>query len=804
MAAKTRIEPLSNGQSGVPRASSNDGGPELGEVAHQRSRSNQPSEQPRLSLSEPPNRSTFHKLVADLVAEYNQRELEVKELQSRVLDAGEEIVRLRRRDGHDDSKDLSAKKVTRNDSDSIIGVEDAKALADQKPEEKRDKAQQAQRPRKLDKLDHRPEKLEDSIPGMMHDPSSLEKSDKEGGLQTSPDDSPETPPAKKDEAQGSTKGGGFSSFTSKEKTKNAVDGGDGARNSRAKNFVTHVCWQNELISTPSAARISSGGAAGPLIPHDNDEGVGYVVARSYDGFMRHFISYPGNPYKVAWDVFGGALVWFDLINIPLQAFSPPRVPFAIFMDWFTLLFWTFNMMLEPFTGFVKQGVAVVHPGAILWHYVTGWFLIDLLAVGPDWTFSIAAMMAPEGAEPSSAGDSVRLVRILRLVRMVRLLRLLKLKKVLTNVSDMIDSEKISILTNIVKMIVALLMINHIIACVWFLIASQREEGNWLSKFGYNDDVWTYQYATSFHWSLTQFTPASMDVQPQNMEERVFAVLVVVFALVGFSYLVGSITGSLTQLRLMSENSSREFWNLRRYLKQHNVPKVLSLRVQKYLEHAWARQTTVLSMNDIKIFGLLSEQLHNELQSAMCLPSLSVHPMFKHLSNVSCTTIHRLVQQAISRKQVAVNDNLFYPDECATHMYIVTLGRLRYIKTDPELGDLSESVDSNEDWISEPVLWTPTWIHMGQLMALRESELIMMEWKKFGQVMSLNPQVLQMACQYAKNFLTWLCSVDVRELSDISQGEDVSDMVRQFLGLKGGMASDTERGGTWGCVVPHHP
>jgi hypothetical protein len=571
--------------------------------------------------------------------------------------------------------------------------------------------------------------------------------------------------------------------------------------------VMHDCWMKEIVErTQSSARtVANGGAAGPLVPHDNNEGVGYVVARTYDGFMRHFISFPGNPYKVAWDVFGGVLVWFDLINIPLQAFSPPRVTFSIFMDWFTLLFWTFNMCLEPFTGFVKDGVAVVHPGAILWNYVTGWFLIDLMAVGPDWAFSMAEIMAPEGSEPSGAGDSVRLVRILRLIRMVRLLRLLKLKKVLQNVSDLIDSEKISILTNIVKMIVALLMINHIIACVWFLIASSDSDDSatWLIRYGYNDDIWTYQYATSFHWSLTQFTPASMDVQPQNMQERIFAVLVVVFALVGFSYLVGSITGSLTQLRLMQENSSKEFWNLRRYLKQHNVPKVLSLRIQKYLEHAWTRQSAKLSLGDIKIFGLLSEQLHNELQSALCLPSLSVHPMFKHLANVSCMTIHRLVQQAISRKQVAVNDNLFYPDECATHMYIVTLGRLRYIKMDPELGDLSETVDSNEDWISEPVLWTPTWIHLGQLMALRESELIMIDWKKFGQVMQLNPQAYQMAAKYARNFLSWLCSVDVRELSDISQGEDVSEMVRQFINVKGTTASrdDTERGGTWGCVVP---
>ena len=82
--------------------------------------------------------------------------------------------------------------------------------------------------------------------------------------------------------------------------------------------------------------------------------------------------------------------------------------------------------------------------------------------------------------------------------------------------------------------------------------------------------WAAQVA--LHWSLTQFTPASMDVQPQNTIERsglrfplkkrsgksrllqagkvlhsgCFAISVVIFALVGFSYVVGDISSCLMQ------------------------------------------------------------------------------------------------------------------------------------------------------------------------------------------------------------------------------------------------------------------
>ena len=53
-------------------------------------------------------------------------------------------------------------------------------------------------------------------------------------------------------------------------------------------------------------------------------------------------------------------------------------------------------------------------------------------------------------------------------------------------------------------------------------------------------------------AITQFTPSSMHVQPQNILERTFAISVVIAGLVGFSYLVGSITGSLTELRKMKD------------------------------------------------------------------------------------------------------------------------------------------------------------------------------------------------------------------------------------------------------------
>merc|ERR1719468_417353 len=172
----------------------------------------------------------------------------------------------------------------------------------------------------------------------------------------------------------------------------------------------------------------------------------------------------------------------------------------------------------------------------------------------------------------------------------------------------------------------LCIINHFISCIFYLIADLQygKKETWIDSLVLADASWEYKYLTAFHWSMTQFTPATMQLQPHNSVERAFAITGVVLALVGFSYLVGIITNSRSQLRSMTEDASKQFWILRRYLKHNHVPIILSCRIQRYLEHAWKRQRS--SVSEPKLCSLLSEQLANELKCARSLPHLLVHPL----------------------------------------------------------------------------------------------------------------------------------------------------------------------------------
>merc|ERR1712038_1719166 len=105
---------------------------------------------------------------------------------------------------------------------------------------------------------------------------------------------------------------------------------------------------------------------------------------------------------------------------------------------------------------------------------------------------------------------------------------------------------------------------HLIACAWFAIGyvTSRHQESWIQEYNIFDASVGYQYTSSFHWALTQFTPASIELQPRNYYERCFAILTLLFALIVFSLFISGITGALVDLRSLSSAKSKQLWLLR--------------------------------------------------------------------------------------------------------------------------------------------------------------------------------------------------------------------------------------------------
>jgi len=235
--------------------------------------------------------------------------------------------------------------------------------------------------------------------------------------------------------------------------------------------------------------------------------------------------------------------------------------------------------------------------------------------------------------PGEVGELGKILKGARAIRVMRLLRLAKLQRIIHIIVDSIQSEYTFIIAHLVKMLLLILAMNHIIACAWYALgdaADNTGERNWISVANMVDETVPYKYLTSLHWSLTQFTPASMDVSARNTYERIFSIVVLFFAMVAFSSIIGGITSSMTSLRNIKGDQDKQFWLLRRYLKQRSIPPNLSKRIFKFLEHRFKVSASQISESQVPIIEKLSEALQHDLTYSIISELLKLHKFFSVL------------------------------------------------------------------------------------------------------------------------------------------------------------------------------
>merc|ERR1712050_535388 len=91
------------------------------------------------------------------------------------------------------------------------------------------------------------------------------------------------------------------------------------------------------------------------------------------------------------------------------------------------------------------------------------------------------------------------------------------------------------------------------------------------------------YVLSLHWSLTQFTPATTDIAPANSLERLFACLIVLFAMVTFSSFISNVTNTVNQLKVLNARKLNEEGLIRKFLQQRRISTDVGGRIQQFFQ-----------------------------------------------------------------------------------------------------------------------------------------------------------------------------------------------------------------------------
>lgn len=477
------------------------------------------------------------------------------------------------------------------------------------------------------------------------------------------------------------------------------------------------------------------------------------------------------------------LIMIDFVAIPLQVFGVSH--YAV-TEWVLRIYWTLDIIVAFRTGFDRNGRFVGSPMTIAYQYASGWCFLDLFLVLVDWivafeTKEIAEVVVDDQDQQKNLGEvfglarfgkTFRVARLFRLLRLFRILRLMKLPALMAMIEERVNNEPIMICLGIVKLTIGILLLNHLIACIWFALGVSSASG-WVKKCRMNDKDWGFQYSTSLHWSLTQFTPASMEIVPQTPTERGYNIVVIIIALVIFSSFVSSITNAMTSLRNINSEYTKQLLVFQRYLRFRKVPIELSVRMRRHVEHELMATQRRLEEKDVVILKWLSEPLLMDLHLEVYRGDLQLHPFFKTYIDLNFNAARKICHVGITETTLSMGDVVFINGESCNRMFFVKSGELIYQQQDDiATGDIMKTVDvEKSDWISESCLWTP-WSHVGQLMASSKVLILRIDAAQVREVAVLNRVPLVQVSKYAMHYILYLNHVE--HLSDLDDGFDYEE------------------------------
>jgi len=460
--------------------------------------------------------------------------------------------------------------------------------------------------------------------------------------------------------------------------------------------------------------------------------------------LQRFVVSPSSRTRVVWDALSLLVLFYDILTVPLVSFNLPESVVLEAMDLCCTCFWTLDVPASLFTGYHDAGILEMRPSKIARSYLRSWFAFDFLVILLDWL-----MIATESGMADVIGlfRMSKAVRMVRIFRLFRLLRLLKMPALMDEVSDYIQSEHLFTAFGVMRSLSIIAIINHFIACGWYAVGTLGNEMSWVHQLDEDNRSLAYRYVTSLHWSLTQFTPSSMEIHPRNVIERVFSICVLFTALVIFSSFVSSITNAMTQLHQSNRKKGKQREDIRKYISENKLSLDLGNRIVAFGRKHNPTSRKHVHEDEIQILKVMPESLRLQLHWEVYLPVLTPHPFFFNCNESDEGCMLDICHNAMSEMSLPSGQELFTAGQTASKMFFVMSGNLEYYL---ECSDTEAALVSRGDWCVEVALWIK-WVHEGRLAAVPHCELITLDGSTFRKHFAHRPAMNQIGQEYAKLF-----------------------------------------------------
>lgn len=521
-------------------------------------------------------------------------------------------------------------------------------------------------------------------------------------------------------------------------------------------FVPRMEWlqKSKSLTTRRKSRVSLTGDLSQSLP------TGPILQEKNKPWYRRLevnriVLSPTGNFRSFWDAIGILILVKDTFGIPMQLVDVDVA--TIFPRWeivtyFSVIYWCFDIFFSFFTGYLEKGTLITDCRTIACHYLQTWFLIDI-------SISIIDLLLEFGS--FDVGDSATATRFLRFLRLFRMLRLGKVSRVSAFLQDQFESEVASIQFSLALVMVAMILVEHVIACVWFGLGG-TDGRTWLTVFGYQENTFFEKYYACVRWALAQLGFGATAIEAVSETEGMYSNVVGFISLVTSSSVISSMTSLVGALHRSRSEETQQLGQLRRFLRQNQVDPGLSERIMRFLQYTYHERASSAGDNPA-ILSLLSVQLQNELQFERyrhCLDRILF--LRRLMDQEDLSTQHGQVLQKISMTVVVVDaaegDTVFAAGGLADACFFILQGSLRY--TQMERAPLTLE---NAGMAAEMALWTE-WNFIGDLVSTSFSKIAGLETEDFCKCILSSPDLQHEAHGYAAEYVEALNELEI--LSDL--------------------------------------
>jgi len=287
-----------------------------------------------------------------------------------------------------------------------------------------------------------------------------------------------------------------------------------------------------------------------------------------------------NPRTSKW------MPYWDFASMAALLFTAVATPIEVCfvndgeVGWFVInlcvnLFFFVDLVMNFFMAYQvapnKGGVWVTDRHIIVRHYLSTWFLLDLLTVidfqligkgvsgKPIVCGSMVGIACAEAEAEASGTGTLRLIRTLRLLRLVKLLRILRASRIIQRWQDYFGFSYVQL--SLGSLVVMLFMFLHWYACLWSYAAlggvwektadDLETDSTWVEKMGM--EKWLEQghmasiYMVALHTSLLAMFGGVGSVAPNNFVEYAFLTFILLTGCFFWAYVISTLCSLLATL-----------------------------------------------------------------------------------------------------------------------------------------------------------------------------------------------------------------------------------------------------------------